>query len=250
MASAVSFFVGGVIITIVLFRHPVISPKGHSIKPDKEILAPVLKIAAPNMLQRFCTSLGYVVFASLINSLGEVSTAAHTVANTVESAFYVPGYGMMAAAATLAGNAIGAKEKTKLKETSRMIFLSEIVMMIVSGGLLFAFAPFMMGLFSSDPEVIRMGSIVLRMVSLSEPFYGVSIVTEGIMQGAGETIRPFIFNAGSMWGIRILGTFICINLIGLGLISAWACMIVHNLALLAMLWIYYKKGKWNPLVNV
>lgn len=250
VASAVSFFVGGVIITIVLFRHPVISPKGHSIKPDKEILAPVLKIAAPNMLQRFCTSLGYVVFASLINSLGEVSTAAHTVANTVESAFYVPGYGMMAAAATLAGNAIGAKEKTKLKETSRMIFLSEIVMMIVSGGLLFAFAPFMMGLFSSDPEVIRMGSIVLRMVSLSEPFYGVSIVTEGIMQGAGETIRPFIFNAGSMWGIRILGTFICINLIGLGLISAWACMIVHNLALLAMLWIYYKKGKWNPLVNV
>ena len=36
----------------------------------------------------------------MINSLGEVATAAHTIANTVESAFYIPGYGMQTAAAT------------------------------------------------------------------------------------------------------------------------------------------------------
>ena len=61
-------------------------------------------MALPNALQRFGTSLGYVAFASMINSLGEISTAAHTIANTVESAFYIPGYGMMTASATLAGN--------------------------------------------------------------------------------------------------------------------------------------------------
>ena len=66
---------------------------------------PCFRVALPNMLQRFGTSFGYVVFASMINALGETSTAAHTIANTVESAFYIPGWGMQTAAATLSGNA-------------------------------------------------------------------------------------------------------------------------------------------------
>ena len=64
-----------------------ISPKGRGLRPDRAILFPCLRIAFPNMLQRFGTSLGFVMFAAMINSLGEVSTAAHTIANTVESAF-------------------------------------------------------------------------------------------------------------------------------------------------------------------
>ena len=85
IASAIAFVVGGVGITIALWRHPLVSPKGLSIRPDLSILRPCLKVAAPNMLQRFGTSLGYVAFAAMINSLGDVSTAAHTIANTVES---------------------------------------------------------------------------------------------------------------------------------------------------------------------
>ena len=80
-------------------------------RPDMTILRPCMKVAFPNMLQRFGTSLGYVAFASMINSLGEISTAAHTIANTVESLFYIPGYGMQTAAATLAGNAYGAGDR-------------------------------------------------------------------------------------------------------------------------------------------
>ena len=63
---------------------------------------------------------------------------------------------------------------------------------------------------SKDPEVIRLGATVLRMVALSEPFYGVSIVTEGMLQGAGKTSMPFFFNLICMWGVRIGGTLLCI----------------------------------------
>ena len=87
VASAIAFTVGGIYITIVLWRHPLVSPCGQSFRPDFEILKPCLKVAFPNMLQRFGTSLGYVAFASMINSLGAVAAAAHTIANTVESAF-------------------------------------------------------------------------------------------------------------------------------------------------------------------
>ncbi len=247
IASAVAFTFGGLCITIALWRHPLISPKGESLKPDMQILRPCLKVAVPNMLQRFGTSLGYVAFASMVNSLGEISTAAHTIANTVESAFYIPGYGMQTAAATLAGNALGAKDPQKMQKLTAVIIRIEILLMMATGSLLFIFAPNMMTLFTKDSAVISLGATVLRMVAVSEPFYGVSIIIEGILQGVGETVTPFRLNIFGMWGIRIVGTYLCTQFAGFGLISAWACMIIHNLLLFVLFVIYYKRGKWNPL---
>jgi len=183
----------------------------------------------------------------MVNSLGEISTAAHTIANTVESAFYIPGYGMQTAAATLAGNALGAGDSQKMKKLTAVIIRIEILFMMATGSLLFIFAPNMMTIFTKDSAVISLGATVLRMVAVSEPFYGVSIIIEGILQGVGETVTPFRFNIIGMWGIRIVGTYLCTQLAGFGLVSAWACMIIHNLLLFVLFVIHYKRGKWNPL---
>ena len=246
-ASAAAFAFGGVYMTVRLWRHPVISPRSESLKPDLSILTPCLKVALPNALQRFGTSLGYVAFAAMVNSLGEVATAAHTIANTVESAFYIPGYGMQTAAATLAGNALGAEDSRRARDLAKMIIFTETVMMVVSGFLLFLFAQNMMGLFSRDAAVIALGAVVLKMVAVSEPFYGVSIVLEGMMQGMGQTLLPFLFGISGMWGIRIVGTFVCTQLLGMGLVSAWACMIGHNLVIFVLFLACYLTGKWNPM---
>ncbi len=246
-ASAIAYAAGGALITVQLWRHPRISPRGERLRPDADILRPCLRVAVPNMLQRFATSLGYVAFASMINSLGAVSTAAHTIANTVESAFYIPGYGMQTAAATLTGNAYGARDQRRMKALSSMLIPIEIALMILSGGLLFAFAPALMRIFSRSEEVIVLGSTVLRMVAVSEPFYGFSIIVEGMMQGVGRMREPFLFNVAGMWLVRIVGTFLCTQLLGLGLVSAWGCMIAHNLLLFALYLIVYARGTWNPL---
>ena len=245
-ASAAAYFVGGIVITVALWRHPRISPRGFSLKPESAILRPCLQVALPNALQRFATSLGYVAFAAMVNSLGETATAAHTIANTVESAFYVPGYGMQMAAATLAGNALGAGEYKKINHLAGMLLTLEVAMMVVSGGLLFLFAPNMMGLFSADAAVIALGAVVLRMVAVSEPFYGVSIILEGMMQGMGQTMLPFVIGVTGMWGVRIVGTFLCTQIFGMGLISAWACMIAHNLLIFVLLTACYRTGRWKP----
>ena len=249
VASAVAFTVGGVLITVKLWRHPKVSPRGQRFAPDRTILRPCLRVALPNMLQRFGTSLGYVAFASMINSLGEAATAAHTIANTVESAFYIPGYGMQTAAATLAGNAYGAKDKRRMEELSAMFIPIEIGLMILSGGALFALAPGLMRIFSQSEEVVAMGATVLRMVAVSEPFYGFSIIIEGMMQGVGRTRQPFLYNITGMWLVRIVGTFICTQLLGFGLVSAWACMIAHNLLLFVFFAIEHIRGTWNPLAK-
>ncbi|MBR5535343.1 MAG: MATE family efflux transporter [Clostridia bacterium] len=247
LASAISFVIGGLYITVAFFNHKTISPRKLPFKFDKAILTPCLKTAFPNMLQRFATSLGYVVFASLINSLGQISTAATTVANTVESLFYIPAYGMQTAAATLSGNAAGAGNRKKMKEYTSLILITEFSLMVISGAMLFIFAPNLSSLFSEDTKVIALSSFILRMVALSEPFYGVFIIIEGILQGVGETVYPLKINLLGMWIIRNAGTFICIHVFSLGLVAAWGCMIAHNMLSFILFVIYYLKGNWNPL---
>ena len=91
-----------------------------------------------------------------------------------------------------------------------------------------------------------MGAVVLRMVAVSEPFYGVSIILEGMMQGMGQTMLPFVIGVTGMWGVRIVGTFLCTQIFGMGLISAWACMIAHNLLIFVLLTACYRTGRWKP----
>lgn len=118
--------------------------------------------------------------------------------------------------------------------------------MAVSGGLLFLFAPQLMHLFSRSDEVIVLGTTVLRMVALSEPFYGVPIVIEGIMQGTGNTVRPLVYNVFGMWCARIAGTFVCTQILDGGVIAAWGCMIGHNLLLFFLFTAAFLRGKCTP----
>ena len=246
-ASAVAYTVGGICITVVLYRHPMVSPKGQSLRPDGTILRPCMRVAVPNMGQRFATSLGFVAFASMINSLGEVATAAHTIANTVEAAFYIPGHGMETAAATLTGNAYGAGDNRRMKHLARIMLPLEMGLMAVSGGLLFWLAPPLMGVFSRSPEVIELGTTVLRMVAVSEPFFGFYIIVQGMMLGVGKTRQPFLYGVAGMWLVRILGTFVCTRFLHMDLVSAWGCMIAHNMLMFVLYLRCYFNGSWNPL---
>ena len=247
-ASALAYVYGGTVMTLRLWEHPVLSPRGQRFQPDKTVLGPCFRVALPNMFQRFGTSLGYVAFASMINALGDTATAAHTIANTVESLFYIPGWGMQTAAATLAGNALGARDGKRLRSLAGTFLPLEVGLMTLTGGMLFLFAPGLMAVFSKDPQVIRLGTTVLRMVAVSEPFYGVPIVIEGLMQGTGRTTAPFVYNILGMWCVRILGTWVCTSVLGLGLVAAWGCMIGHNLLLFVLVTAHYASGKALPQI--
>ena len=107
----------------------------------------------------------------------------------------------------------------------------------------------MASLFTRDEEVIRRAAAVLRMVALSEPFYGVTIVLEGSLQGAGNTRMPFLFNVIGMWGVRIVGTFLLVRVLGYGLTAAWGAMIAHNLLLFILYVLYRRFGRWCALAR-
>ena len=87
----------------------------------------------------------------------------------------------------------------------------------------------MMSLFTKDKEVIEIGTRLLRIVAFTEPIFGSAAVMEGIYDGMGRTRFPFVATLISRWGVRIMGSFIFIRVLGLGINEIWYCMIGDNI---------------------
>ena len=194
-----------------------------------------LTIGIPVVLERGVICLGHVTFSSLIARLGVVPFAAHTIAIQAEQAFYIPGYGFQSAASTLVGNAIGQKSEKRVKEITYMISAITMSLMIVCAIALFVFAESLMGIFTPDPEVIRLGARVLRIVSVSEPIYGILIILEG----------TFTFSLFTMWGIRVFGSWLMINIFTQGIEAVWIMMVADNVTRCFLLARRFLKGNWK-----
>ena len=250
IATAISFSLGGMVMLFVLLKHPEVTPRGQPMRPDRRMFAAFGRIGGPAALTRMGTCLGHVVFASQVTRLGTTALAAHTLALTSEEAFYIPGYGRQTAVATLCGNALGAQDEQRLRDTAGLMCVASGLLMTVTGAILFLIPGQMMGLFTRDPQVIALGADVLRLVAVSEPVYGVGIILDGVFDGIGDTRTPLVCSVSTMWGIRILLTWICVVCFGLGLHAVWLCMVANNVTKTLLEGAIFLHGGWKRRVGL
>ncbi len=245
IASAISYVVGGVMIFRHYYKNQIFDFKHTGFHFHKPLCLECLKIATPVVMERSVICLGHVTFASLIAKLGVVSLATHSIAIQAEQAFYAPGYGFQSAASTLVGNAVGEKDESKVKRMTYLTCAITLSIMVIAGVLLFINAQNIMSIFTPDQKVIALGTRVLRIVSISEPIYGILIILEGTFNGMGDTKAPFVFSLITMWGIRIFGSMLMINVFSFGLESVWIMMVLDNISRCLLLSTRFLKGKWK-----
>lgn len=246
IATAAAYVVGGTLMFLAALQSPELGLRGTKLQVDPPIMRRCLAISGPITAQRVFNELGHVVFTGLItHNLSTLAIATHTIAMTAEQAFYVPGFGMQAAAATLAGYSIGAKDEEKLGQYSEAIMAIAVFLMGTMSVFLFLFPRMFMGLFTPDQEVILLGADVLRIVAVSEPFFAVLIILEGVFNGVGDTKAPFVINMCTMWGVRIVFTYLCVVVFQLGLTAVWWCMVADNMGRFLAMLIRYRGRSWK-----
>ena len=241
IASSISFGLGGLAMLLVMLGKSKLRPTLPDLKLDKSIMSEAFTIGLPTLGATVFSGSGYIAFASMVSGMGTTIFAAHSIAITAEQIVYIPGYGLRAATSTLIGNALGEGNIEKLKATERVAIFLTMIIMLVNGLALYLFAYPFMQIFTNSKEVALIGSEMLKLVSFSEPFFGLMIVMEGISFGLGQTRHIFACESLSMWGVRILCTFICVKILGLGLTAVWLCMIADNICKSVLLYIFRPK---------
>jgi len=209
-----------------------------------DTLRPVLKVGLPAMGERLTISMGQMMYASTVNSLGETATSAHHIAVQVESIGFMPANALSVTATTLVGQSLGAKEK----EDARKYANTTMVCAIIVGTLCF-FAFFfaavpLIGLFINDGDVIGTGASALRVMAPVQPFFCMLIVINGILRGGGDTHFALYAGLAGMWGIRLGAAYAAVNLLGWGLAGAWAGMGADILVRFTIMFIRYRRKKW------
>ena len=229
----------------LLCRSDMLRLIGHpgSFKPRSDTIKTAVKIGAPMGLQHLLMGSAQVVSTIIVAPLGTVAIAANSMAITVESLCYMPGYGIAEAATTLVGQAIGAGQKMLTRSFAYISVGLGISVMTVMGILMFIFAPELMAIMSPVDAIVQEGAQALRIEAFAEPMFAATIVANGVFIGAGDTFIPAIMSLSSMWGVRL--TLAAMLAPRYGLKGVWIAMAIdltfRGIIFLTRLF----KGKWD-----
>ena len=213
-----------------------------SFKPKSDTVSTAFKIGAPMGLQHMLMGGAYIVSILIVAPLGTIAIAAHSLAITVESLCYMPGYGIAEAATTLVGQGIGAGQKLLTRSFARMSVALGIAVMTFMGILMWCFAPELMGIMSPVEEVIAQGTQVLRIEAWAEPMFAAAIVCNGVFIGAGDTMIPAVMSLCSMWFVRL--TLAAGLAPKFGLKGVWTAMAIELTFRGTIFLVRLFKGRW------
>lgn len=228
IATMISYTISGILMFVAYRKKAELRYPWKSLHFDGDVMKKVGEVSIPLLGTSITSHMGYIMFASLVASLGTTVFAAHSIAVTAEQIFYIAGYGVRTSTSTLIGASIGEGNKRKFSEVIRLSVVLTLLMMCLSGAALYLVAAPLMSLFTNSAKVVELGAMVLGMVAFSEPFFGLMIVMEGVFYGTGKTKYVFVVETFSMWCVRILCTYLCLHVYGFGLRTVWMCMIADN----------------------
>ena len=238
MATSISTAFGGIVMFLAFRRkHELHFPMREVFKPAGDLFQKILTIAIPVIATNVVSCMGYVVFAGMVSGMGVTRFAAHSIALTAEEIFYLPGYGIRTATSALIGIAIGQKNHQKYYNIRSVSLWLTTLLMVFNGTVLYLVSDPLIRIFTNSGEVAMIGARLLRIVAFCEPFFGVMVVWEGIYYGTGRTRVVFVIESLSMWGVRILCTWLALRA-GKDLNAVWYCMIADNITKAVALTIY------------
>ena len=249
ISTAFTRGLAGVLMLLIIFSGKIVINLRikESWRIDKAIQKSILTIGFPAALERVVMSSGQIFFTKIVTGLGTNVLAGHYLAIIAESLSYMPGMALSMAATTLVGQSLGANKP----EEAQMYGMEtlKIGAMIMTGmGLIFFFLPEqLIGLFNSDPEVIKHGALALRIVAFSQPFFASAMVLSGALRGAGDTVWPLRIALIGMWAIRLTLAVIFVWVLGLGLMGAWLAMGADLVIRGTMCYFRFKNGKWKTI---
>lgn len=240
----------GLMLYFLLVRSKMLSLIGRSgsFLPQSDTVSTAFKIGAPMGLQHLLMGSAQMVSTLIVAPLGTIAIAAHSLAITVESLCYMPGFGIAEAATTLVGQGIGAGQQLLTRSFARMSVALGIVVMTFMGVLMWVFAPQLMAIMSPVDEVIALGAVVLRIEAWAEPMFAAAIVVNGIFVGAGDTIIPAMMSLASMWGVRL--TLAATLAPKLGLKGVWMAMAMELTFRGAVFLVRLFKGHWSEKLQL
>jgi MATE family multidrug resistance protein len=217
-------------------------------KPIRADIRRLLRTGAPIGGQWWLEMISFAVFTTLVARMGDASMAASQAFVALLSISFMQAIGLSIAVSTLVGQYIGADEHHNAERAFRS-GLKLAVLLAGAIALLFSTLPDqLMGIFTNDPEVIRLGRPLMLVGAAFQFFDALAIIADGALRGAGDTRWPFVARLLLAWGVFVpLAYWVGVVMDG-GLTLVWAAGGIHVFLLAAALVLRFRAGAWRHIV--
>ncbi len=251
LSTGFSWLVGGTLLAVMLFKKkdPTQISIRDSFKPDLALIRRVVTLSVPAMLERLCMSSAGIFVTKAIATLGTISVAANSVYLNAESISYMPAFAFATAATTLVGQALGARKPELAKKYAWSTIQIGCGLMVLAGIGLYVFDEPLVRIITQDPEAVELAARCLRITAFVQPIQAGAWIFAGALRGAGDTKWPFYTTAICNWGIRTLGSMLCIYLFHMSLPAAVLCTCLDNTGRCLLNYLRFRGGKWQHAIK-
>ena len=217
----------------------------HHLHLDFGLMRRIIRISGTAVFQNFIATASWMGLIRILTGFGSAAVAGNTVAIRVILFAILPSFGVSNAAATLVGQNLGAGKPDRAEAAAWRAARYNTICLTIVGAIFLLFAPAIIGLFTSDPEVAGHGIRALRIVSAGFVFYGYGMVLTQAFNGAGDTRTPTLIHLFCLWCWEIPLAWVLARPLGFGPTGVFIAVSVAFSTLAVVSASLFRLGHWK-----
>jgi len=171
--------------------------------PDWVVIKEVLLLGVPFALHLLVEVGSFNAVTVLCGVLGELPLAAHQAALQLASVTFMLPLGLALAGSIRVSNCRGAKDAVGAVRAVRVNVGMGFILALMNTCIFFLFAEELVGIFTDDDDVIRIGADLVRIAGVFQLSDGIQVIAACCYRGYGNTRTAFVANLIGHWGLAI-----------------------------------------------
>ena len=208
------------------------------------LMGDIMKKGLPLLVNEFFWSAGMATLLQCYSVRGLDVVAACNIASTVSNMFKVVFLSIGNAVAIMVGQALGANEIERAKDTAWKLMALSVACNVIMGALLAVFAPVIPQIYNTEQHVRDIAQQLLYVIAVMMPVYSFAHCCYFVLRSGGRSIITFIFDSGYTWGICVPVAFVLAYMTGMAIVPLYFVVQALEIVKVTFGLILVKKGIW------
>ncbi|HET9706144.1 MAG TPA: MATE family efflux transporter [Vicinamibacterales bacterium] len=209
------------------------------------VMLNVCRLSGTGFLQILIDTSSYIGLVRVISTFGSDALAGYTIGIRTVIFAILPAWGLSNAAATMVGQALGARKPDRAEESVWTAGKYNAWVLGAVSVVFVGFAPWIVSIYTDDPAVAPYATSCLRIVSTGFVFFAYGLVFTSSFNGAGDTWTPTWINLGCFWLFQIPFAWLLAIQWGMGPRGVFIAMTVAFSTLAIVSGVIFRKGWWK-----
>lgn len=211
---------------------------------DKEYASKILGIGVPSAGEQLSYNISQIVLTMMITTLGATALATRVYSTNLMSVLTVFSLSIAKGMQIYIGQLVGAR---KTDEAYNALFVGlkyATIITIIIGGIFALFGKQIFGIFSSDPNLIMLGALILIIELLLQPARTGNLVIISALRASGDAVFPVMVGITIMWGVLVPLAYVLGIVMEFGLVGFWVAMLVDEWIRAGIMFFRWKNKRW------